>query len=259
MFMLDPGRTQFDLNFRLLGTAVRVHPMFWILSAFLGQSFFERGIEFLLLWIACVFISVLIHEMGHVLMGRLFGSDGHIVLYSFGGLAIGSNLLSSRWQRIAVLFAGPLAQLVFWGFVWLLRNRLLVGPQGGSDYLHVALDQLDWINWYWPLLNLLPIWPLDGGQITREVLVWLAPRRGIRVALGISLVTAGLLAINSLAAHSGRELIPYLPAGGLYTALFFGLLALNNLFELQQLGQERPRWEDDEPPRWDRDRDSWER
>ena len=71
---------------------------------------------YLVLWIICVFVSILIHEMGHVLMGRLFGAEGHIVLYSFGGLAIGSKRLADRWQRIAVSFAGPLAQFILrWG------------------------------------------------------------------------------------------------------------------------------------------------
>ena len=67
----------------------------------------ERGFEYLLIWIGCVFGSILIHEMGHVFMGQVFGAQGTIVLYSLGGLAIGSSNLPSRWQRIAVSFAGP--------------------------------------------------------------------------------------------------------------------------------------------------------
>ena len=65
-----------------------------------------------------MFVSILIHEFGHVWMGQAFGSRGHIVLYGFGGLAIGSNRLDSRWQRIAVSFAGPLAGFAFLGILF---------------------------------------------------------------------------------------------------------------------------------------------
>jgi hypothetical protein len=90
----------------MFGIPIRVHPMFWLMSVILGYSTIQDGFEYLIIWVACVFVSILIHELGHVIMGRFFGADGHIVLYSFGGLAIGSNSLSSRGQRIAVSFAG---------------------------------------------------------------------------------------------------------------------------------------------------------
>src|SRR5207302_5403914 len=75
-------------------------------TTFFPYTTLFRSVSYLLIWIACTFVSILIHELGHVFMGRLFGSHGHIVLYSFGGLAIGSSALRSRWQRIAVYFAG---------------------------------------------------------------------------------------------------------------------------------------------------------
>jgi hypothetical protein len=50
-----------------------------------------------------MFISILVHELSHVLMGQAFGAYGHIVLYGFGGLAVGSNQLNVRWQRVAKL------------------------------------------------------------------------------------------------------------------------------------------------------------
>jgi hypothetical protein len=101
VYLFEPARTQFDLNFNLFGIHVRVHPMFWLVTAILGWDFQDPqgGMKYVALWVVVVFISILIHEMGHVLMGRIFGSDGHIVLYGFGGLAIGSSDLTKRWQR----------------------------------------------------------------------------------------------------------------------------------------------------------------
>ena len=124
MFLSEPSETQFDLRFWLFGVHVRVHPYFWILTVFLGWNLVgsaadqRTGLIYLGLWVICVFVSILIHEMGHVFMGRLFGSHGHIVLYSFGGLAIGSNALDHGWQRFLVSFAGPLIQFVVLGLAY---------------------------------------------------------------------------------------------------------------------------------------------
>src|SRR5438552_2066073 len=146
----EPDRSQFDWNFRIFRIDVRVHPMFWLFSAILGWNALSAGFGFLLVWIVCVFVSVLIHELGHVFMGRLFGSHGHIVLYSFGGLAIGSSSLHNRWQRIAVYFAGPLAGFLLFGLVcWAARHmdQQTIGP-----LLRSTIRYLVWINLFWGIL-----------------------------------------------------------------------------------------------------------
>src|SRR6185436_3070814 len=99
---------------------VRVSPWFWVITAAMGWGGGpERDREFfvqrLIIWIVCVFVSILVHELGHVLAGRLFGSEGHIVLYGMGGLAIGSSALERRWQRIVVYAAGPAAGFLLLG------------------------------------------------------------------------------------------------------------------------------------------------
>ena len=196
--------------------------------------------QLLLIWLSCVFVSVLLHEMGHVLMGRLFGSDSYIVLFSFGGLAVGSNDLRRCWQCILVSLAGPAVQLLLCLFIWqLLKNWI---------FLHLPLEILRHplvrptfgflllINLVWPLFNLLPIWPLDGGQVCRELCEGLMPHRGARVALGISLVLAGLIAVNALLTMKGKILIPvigpWLP-GGMWSIILFGMLALGSWQALQ--------------------------
>src|SRR5437867_10402517 len=95
--------TPYDLKWRMFGIHVRVHPLFWLVAAFLSWGWVQWGIQHILLSMACIFLSILIHELGHVVVGKCFGSHGHIVLWAMGGLAIGSTQLSSRWQRVAVL------------------------------------------------------------------------------------------------------------------------------------------------------------
>jgi Zn-dependent protease len=257
VFLLEPQETAFDLRFRIFGIPVRVHPMFWLISAVLGWGYIRIGLGYVLLWVACTFVSILVHELGHVLMGLAFGNRSHIVLYSFGGLAIGSNREPHRWQRIAVLFAGPLAGFLLLGavllFAWYALPR--IDPEGDMEALDEAVDMLFFMNLFWNLLNLLPIWPLDGGQISREVCTAVSPWNGARVALGLSFLLAGVLALHFLLAANGRPLIPFLPGGGMFSALFFALLALESFQMLQQTpAQRRPRWpdEDDDELPWRR-------
>jgi Zn-dependent protease len=252
VFLLEPGRTPYDLNFRLGTIPVRVHPMFWLFSALLGWDYIVLGVEYVLLWVACTFVSILVHELGHVLMGMAFGHSGSIVLYSFGGLAIGSNGERYRWQRIAVSAAGPGAGLALFGAVCLVIYTGFIPSEVLRErpILRAALSMLFFMNLFWNLLNLIPVWPLDGGQIARELCVGINPRNGARIALGISFVVAGLLAVHSVLEHNGHPLIPFLPIGGMWLAILFALLAIQSFQLMQQSGGRHP-WEDDEP-RWKR-------
>jgi Zn-dependent protease len=246
--LFEPNRTDYDLRWEMYGVPIRVHPSFWLVSVILGWSFIEIGLEAVASWVACSFVSILLHEFGHVLMGRVFGSRGHIVLYSFGGLAIGSNALNNRWKRVAVSAAGPGIQLALWAILWLFQQPILgslmsLGQMGKLIYL-----QLYVINLYWPLLNLLPIWPLDGGQISRNTLEGLSPRNGLRTSLVVSIATAGFFAINSLMAMNGQPVVPWLPSGGMLTVMFFGMFAVENYQELQRVNSDRHFTDD----HWDR-------
>jgi hypothetical protein len=69
-----------------------------------------------LLWIVVVFISILIHELGHALAFRRYGQDSHIVLHMGGGLTIPetvswgggyANVVPSPTQQIIITLTGP--------------------------------------------------------------------------------------------------------------------------------------------------------
>jgi len=253
LFLFEPGRTQFDLNFRLFGVDVRIHPMFWLVTAILGWDLtdVQDGMKYLALWFVVVFVSILIHELGHVFMGRIFGSDGHIVLYGFGGLAIGSNQLDKRWQRIAVSFAGPLAQFVLLGLVLLTG---IVVSMAGEDKVSVPLRflyiQMVWVNSFWPLVNLLPIWPLDGGMIARELFQATMRAAGTGASLVVSMIVAGTCSAYSIAAANGYLRIPFIP-GDMYLGLFFALFAVSNFQEWQMLRDHSDRpWKEEPPDSW---------
>lgn len=243
--MFEPTPTSFDLRFRLFGTPVRVHPTFWLFSVFFGWYYYQREgeIGFLFLWVGCMFFSILLHEFGHISMARAFGRPGRIVLYSFGGLAIGDYELRQRGQRIAVAAAGPGIGLLFYALV--LAVQVFVFPQMPLAWfaqnptmlrvIVVGIEMLVFMNLVWNLLNLIPIWPLDGGHISQEVfsLVW--PRDGLRLALMFSILLAIGGAVYSLMVEfKFRDGLPYPPIHPGFAALLLGLLAFDNYQMLQQ-------------------------
>jgi Zn-dependent protease len=265
VFLSEPAETPADLRFWLFGVHVRVHPFFWIVAAVLGWGIVGEydntriGLIYLVVWVACVFVSVLIHELGHVFMGQVFGSHGHIVLHSFGGLAIGSNALNRGWQRFFVSFAGPLIQFVLFGVALVVWLALFWGPAPQDppawyEPVQRTLGFLLEINLFWPILNLLPIWPLDGGQMAREVFVGVAPRNGLFLSFGLSALLAGVLAVHCLMVRynpTAWPLTPYLPFGGIYMAIFFGLFCAQSLVALQAENARRQTYGDDQFP-WER-------
>ncbi len=93
--MFNTPPTPYDLSFRFLGFSVRVQPLFWIVFLFLGLNFngsIKDGdlmpwLVNLVLWIAAVFVSILVHELGHALVFRhVFHVPSSITLHGFGGV-----------------------------------------------------------------------------------------------------------------------------------------------------------------------------
>jgi stage IV sporulation protein FB len=87
---IDHQPTSFDVTFRLGRFPVRVHPLFWLSMALIGLPWFDRSLLLGLLWVACGFVSILVHELGHALAIRHYGSPASIQLIAFGGLATAS-------------------------------------------------------------------------------------------------------------------------------------------------------------------------
>ncbi len=127
--MIGLAETQFDLKFRLLDVPVRIHPLFWAVSAILGWR--ENNLPVVLLWVLCVFVSILVHEYGHALMSRAFGCSPSIVLWSMGGLCYSQGERQTPKERLAVVLAGPGAGFVLLGAVILVTTLLFrISPLG---------------------------------------------------------------------------------------------------------------------------------
>lgn len=200
--IFDNQRTSLDLTFRLGRFPVRVHPLFWLSMALIGQSAFQLGFQHGLVWIACGFVSILVHELGHALAMRRYGSPAYIELFAFGGVTVASYPSQNPWRRMAIAAAGPAAGLGLLGIVW-GSNQIVPWAADGPAILKSLYLFLIMINLFWTLLNLLPVWPLDGSKILREVLVIQRSRQPDDTTQQVSLGVALLLGIVGVLVNFG--------------------------------------------------------
>ena len=200
----------------------------------------------MLIWVAVVLVSIIVHELGHALAFRLFGSDSHIVLWMFGGLAVPYSGINARWKRIAVLLAGPFAGFVLCGVVYGSNKFTNWGSPANGEIVGFLCGVLVFVNLYWGILNLLPVFPLDGGQVARELCEGKWRGRGVQVALKISIGVAAAVTIYSLVCwmetRSGGGLLMktlpwWFPRGDVFTAILFAMLAVQSYQLLQQVGR----------------------
>jgi Zn-dependent protease len=265
LLIAEPPRTPWDLDFQVLGFPVRIHPFFWLAGVLLGYQGGRDAAIFIVIWLVAFFASILIHELGHALMMRRFGRDSHIVLYAMGGLAIEGRPrdlgFGSPWsfdsytafnprqrlpqEQILISAAGPGIQFVLLGLIVALvyatggsvtpgysgilpyLNPKLGGELATNRNLHALVDVLIQINLYWPIMNLLPVLPLDGGQIALQVLIQQDAWGGTRRALWLSIIVGGAMAVFALL---------FMGKHGLFTAILFASLAASSYMTLQQIG-----------------------
>lgn len=204
------------------GTAVYVQISFVILAALFVVLDLERGysIERALLWIPILFISVLFHELGHASTIGLFRFGASvIILGGFGGVTINARR-SRPWQEILISAAGPLSSLVL---AFLLRFAWLSIELLRSDrMLSELVPRMIWANIVWAIFNLVPIYPLDGGQIFKNLARYFTTgEKAVRFSAMSSLVLAAVITILAVMYRS------------FFLAAIAGMLAIQNYQRLQ--------------------------
>ncbi len=221
------GPTAYDVRFVIFGIPVRVHPAFWILGTILGwrTGDGEAGavrLQLILIWLLCLFVSILVHELGHALTAKAFGWPPEIVLCHFGGYAAFMPHHGYTHARsILVSFAGPFAGFLLFGLVVSVWFVLEMTGTSINQFGESAIWNMIWINLGWGIINLLPVLPLDGGQICREVCRWISPQNGLTWSLWIAVVVGGLACVG------------FLKIGLTFAAIMFGFLAYQSFQALQ--------------------------
>lgn len=272
----EPTPSPYDWRFSLMGFPVRVHWLFWVITAALGYNMAMGANQalsgivtapgvfpLLIVWILCVMVSVLIHELGHALAFRYYGIESSIVLYAMGGMAIptagfsfnrsGRRRRLTHANHIVISLAGPLLQFASAIFVACLAYALgfyvptasewfeWIKPRGISNpwaneglairdpWIFAIFDFYVLISIWWPLFNLLPVYPLDGGHIVQHTAAIVRRNDGYQEAHMIGAAFGFLVAWWFFQRGSGLN------------ALLFLSLAMNNVQALQRFGG---------PPRW---------
>ncbi len=243
LFQIPPP-TRFDLRFSIAGIPVRVHPLFWLIAVLFGAS--SNSIPGLLIWVTAIFISILIHELGHALAMRRHGQGSQIILHFAGGLTIPesvawgggyASVAITANQQIFISLAGPFA-----GFLLATLLLAVSALLGGTIIPNFVLGIIPfpivflpigelattfvmsmlWVNIFWGIVNLMPVNPLDGGTVARNILIQYDPWNGVRTSLWLSVITGALIAIAG-----------FVFLRSTYMAFLFGLLAFQSYQALQ--------------------------
>jgi Zn-dependent protease len=169
---------------------IPVHAQSWYLLAALYMIRSGSTVQEGVVWAVCVTFSILVHELGHALVAARFKLQPSIVLHGWGGMTPHAPARRDRDDALVVA-AGPAAGLLLGAIVFAANAGLEVIRPGLVDtypLVSTAIGDLLFINLFWSLVNLLPMFPLDGGLLFRlGAYRLLGPRTARRVVHGLGL------------------------------------------------------------------------
>jgi Zn-dependent protease len=201
-------------DFTIGDIPVRVQPWFFLTVLLIGP----RDLPGMALWVPVAFVGVLAHELGHALAVRRAGLRPAIQLFAFGGVTSwfpGREIGPGRHALISA--AGPAVGIAIG--VAALGVSAVVDP--ANPVMSRLIQYTVWINLGWGLLNLLPILPLDGGNIVTSFAEMAFGPGGRRTARWLSVIACVILGVLALA------------AGWLWSAIIAAILAYSNIQALR--------------------------
>ena len=190
------------IEFTLFGTPVRILPWHWVGLLFISGAYMMDStaeLPFILLFMVAALFSVLSHELAHAVVGRyMAGGAAVVTLEMFGGVTEYYGSRFTRKGRIFSVAAGPginvatlvLCLAVCFAMVGgnmqafaLLIKGFLISPWNAIQFSSMGfvvtqdtimpmyfLASIMWTSFWWSLLNLLPIYPMDGGLLLEQFL-----------------------------------------------------------------------------------------
>ncbi|HSX25473.1 MAG TPA: site-2 protease family protein [Chlamydiales bacterium] len=167
---------------------IAIHPFFWLFAALIG--WLNSGTLLgMFIWVGIIFFSVLFHEFGHAITAVCFKQKANIQLIALGGVTTFDGPKLKFWQQFIITFNGPL-----FGFILFLLATLVLQLNWTQwPTLFGILKATQIANLFWTVVNLLPVLPLDGGQLLRIFLEANFGIRGFKAALIIGTVIAVLI------------------------------------------------------------------
>ncbi len=195
---------------------LKLSPAFFITSGIIGYLN-SRSLTGTMIWIGIILVSVLVHEYGHALMSLYFGQQPKIELVAFGGVTLPEGKKLPPWKEFLVVLMGPLFGFaLFIGAIILVRMQILP-PFAQSIMVILAL-----VNLFWTVVNLLPILPLDGGQLVRIVLEKIMGAKAFKATLYLSILLGAISSVG------------FFILGFLFAGVIFLLLTFQNIETLRR-------------------------
>jgi len=201
-----PNRQGSIRLFRFDGIDVFLHWSWFLVAAFeiSNQSRRYSSLTWNVLEYLALFLIVMLHEFGHALACRQVGGTANqIVLWPLGGVAY-VNPPQRPGATLWSIAAGPLVNVVLLPVLFALGtlSRWLGWAETMPD-VYALLRAVWFINFGLLIFNMLPIYPLDGGQILRSLLWFVMGRgRSLMVAASIGLLGVTGFIILALWIHS---------------------------------------------------------
>lgn len=175
------------IRFTLFGIPITIEPWHWIFLLIIGSGIGNDLSGNTQLLTIAVFViaatfSVLVHELGHALAIKSCGFPTGIVLTGLGGYAFFPANIATRRQHILITACGPIAQLLLALVSWLILQYVSLPTEMAS----VLVSFLFVVSFFWALLNLIPVIPLDGGVLLAHFL----GQKRYKLSLKISIAAA---------------------------------------------------------------------
>lgn len=235
---------------RLAGIPLQVHwtfvlvPLWLLYESWQPNGYFDyKHFGWLGMWVALVFLTVLLHELGHALVARYWQvPTERIVFYPIGGGAYLKRMPREAGKEAGIAAAGPVVNFLLAAlvapFIYFGSNEnfLLILRRWWSPYSNVVLFNASWweygvaiffgVNLVLGILNLLPAFPMDGGRIFRAFLSKLMPRSMATYIAG----TVGIMFGLGLLFWSWQSDDPLMAAG----AVFLSTMAWSEISRQRQ-------------------------
>ncbi len=167
----------------------KISPAYWIFTGILSFLLGRGDIFQTVIWFLIIFVSVVFHEYGHALTAKLFGRKPRVELVAMGGVTYHDGDKLPFWKQFFITLDGPLFGLILALVTGLLHSVF------ASPLISGILLQTCYVNIFWTIINLLPVLPLDGGQLLRIGLEKWFDYKGLRytfLASGIFALVAAL-------------------------------------------------------------------
>jgi Zn-dependent protease len=225
---------------RLFDINIRVHVLFLVYIGFRVYEAVQGGGT----WqgevyrLAMLFGIVFVHELGHCFGARSVGGDAHdILMWPLGGLAY-AHAPMRPWPQFVTVACGPLVNVIFCVLSALVAEvvtgwqmGLPLNPLSGHFEYHGTTPPPAWlmyvlifydVNLFILAFNLLPVFPLDGGQLF-QALIWpfVGLQRATMIACQVGLLGCVLFGLYGLSSHGASMLI--------FIALFGGMTCWQRL------------------------------